>query len=281
MHGNSFDEMVEKDVSWTTLISDLATHECYYEALYLFRRMIVDESEVQPNVVTVVSVMSACCNLGSLNHSKCLPAFLERAGLVRLDVSIGNSLIDAYAKCGRIDYAAEVFNDMQNSHRDIYSWTAIISGLAMHGRGTDATTMFSQMNLVSGMIPDAITFIAVLSACAHSGLVEEGLCIFESMKAEYGIDPELKHYGCMVDLLGRAGLLECAYGFVKMMPMEPSLAILVSLLSACRLHHNVELGEELLKKIELLGLVVELLCFYPICMRMRINGTKSLTLGRR
>ncbi|OVA01689.1 Pentatricopeptide repeat [Macleaya cordata] len=247
-----FDEMTERDVvSWTTLISGFLGQGFYEECLLVFTEMMGDEFSVQPNVATVVSVMAACANLGSLDHTWSLHSYLEKSGWVEVDVSVRNSLIDAYSKCGSINCAGQIFHEIQFHRRDTCSWTAIIAGLAMHGFGKEAILFFSQMKRVELVPPDSITFIAVLSACAHAGLVDEGVQIFESMETEYGILPELKHYGCMVDLFGRAGLLEYAYNFMEKMPMEPNLAILGSLLSACRVHDNVKLGEAVLKKIEL------------------------------
>ncbi|KAF5179636.1 Pentatricopeptide repeat-containing protein [Thalictrum thalictroides] len=245
-----FDEMIERDVvSWTTLISGLVTQGYYAEGLLVFRRMKDDELSIQPNVATMVSVMSACAHLGSLDHARELHASLEKMGWVEGYVSIRNSLIDAYSKCGSISCASRIFHEMHSYQRDTYSWTAMIAGLAMHGRGAEAITWFLQMKQAVGVVPDAVTFIAVLSACAHAGLVDEGIEIFESMEMDYGLVPELQHYGCLVDLFGRAGLLEYAYDFLETMPMEPNLAILGSLLSACRVHNNVNLGEILLEKI--------------------------------
>ncbi|KAK6127465.1 hypothetical protein DH2020_038782 [Rehmannia glutinosa] len=120
----------------------------------------------------------------------------------------------------------------------------------MHGRGMDALNTFSQMEQEHELLPDSVTFVAILSACAHSGLVEEGLSIFESMIEKYRLKPDLRHYGCIVDLLGRAGMVERAYNIVENMPMEPNLAILGSLLNGCRLHNNLELGKAVLRKIE-------------------------------
>lgn len=246
-----FDEMTERDVvSWTTLISGYLGQGFYEECLLLLNIMMVNELNVQPNVATVVSVMAASANLGSLDHTRCLHSYLEKTGLVETDVSVRNSLIDAYSKCGSIPCALQNFHEIKFHKRDTCSWTAMISGLAMHGFGNEAIEFFSHMKGVELAKPDTVTFVAVLSACAHAGLVDEGVQIFELMKMDYGILPELKHYGCMVDLLGRAGLLDHAFNFMEKMPMEPNLAILGSLLSACRVHDNVKLGEAVLKKIE-------------------------------
>lgn len=247
-----FDEMTEKDVvTWTTLISGHVAQGCYTEALNTFCEFMssVDESNTRPNVATIVSVLSACGNLGSLDHTKSFHALLQKGGWIEMDISIGNSLIDAYAKCGSLNSCAKVFNDIGDDQKDLYSWTAIILGLAVHGQGTEARTLFCDMVRIHGVIPDAITFIAVLSACAHSGMVQEGLYIFELMKSRYGIEPNRKHYGCIIDLLGKAGMLEKAYQIVQTMPTKPNLAILGSLLSACRIHKNIDLGETVLRKI--------------------------------
>ncbi|XP_042503190.1 pentatricopeptide repeat-containing protein At4g21065-like [Macadamia integrifolia] len=246
-----FDQMNERDVvSWTTFISGLVTHGFCIESLLVFSRMMATALDARPNVATMVSVMSACANLGSVDHTRCLHSYLEKAGWIEVEVSVRNALLDAYAKCGSMDCATQVFREMHGIQKDLYSWTTMIAGLAMHGHGIDAINLFLQMKQEGGIIPDAITFVAVLSACAHAGLVNEGLQIFESMEEEFGIVPEQKHYGCMVDLLGRAGLLQYAYEFVDRLPIEPNLAILGSLLSACRIHNNLELAETVLKKIE-------------------------------
>ncbi|KAL2246690.1 UNVERIFIED_CONTAM: Pentatricopeptide repeat-containing protein, chloroplastic/mitochondrial [Sesamum indicum] len=248
-----FNEMPEKDiVSWTSLISGLVSQCSYCDALYLFKTLLSDDCQPQPNVVTVVSTMSACASLGSMDLTKCFHALLDKAGWLEFDVSVVNSLIDAYAKCGDLCCARKVFEDIENSKRDLYSWTAIISGYTMHGRGRHALNMFTQMELLCRLVPDEVTFVAVLSACAHSGLVEEGLYIFELMSTKYGIQPDLRHYGCIVDILARAGMVYRAYNIVENMPMEPNLAVLGSLLSGCRLHNNLEFGEAVLRKIELL-----------------------------
>ncbi|KAF9592462.1 hypothetical protein IFM89_014952 [Coptis chinensis] len=248
--GKLFEEIIERDVvSWTTLISGLVSQGFYAEGLLVFNEMMVDEYCVRPNAVTMMEVMLACANLGSLDHARGFHAFLEKMGWTEAEVSIRNSLIDAYSKCGSIGCASGIFHETQCSLKDAYSWTAVIAGLAMNGCGTEAVKWFYQMKLVAGVVPDAVTFIAVLSACAHAGLLDEGVKIFESMEVEYGIVPEIQHYGCMVDLFGRVGFLERAYSFVEIMPMEPNLATLGSLLSACRVHNNVELGEVVLEKI--------------------------------
>ncbi|KAL8550175.1 hypothetical protein ACS0TY_008849 [Phlomoides rotata] len=248
-----FDEMPEKDVvTWTSLISGLVSQSNYREALQVFKELVADDSQPHPNAVTIVSTMSACGGLGSMDVTKTFHAFLQKAGWLELDVSIANSLIDAYAKCGDLHYVIAVFEDIQNGKKDSYSWTAIISAYGMHGRGQDALKMFSQMEQVHKLVPDAVTFVAILSACAHSGFVEEGLSIFESMSGKYKIQPDRRHYGCIVDLLGRAGMIERAYRVIESMTMEPNLNVLGSLLSSCRLHNELEIAKAVLRKTGLL-----------------------------
>ncbi|XP_042016831.1 putative pentatricopeptide repeat-containing protein At3g28640 isoform X1 [Salvia splendens] len=250
---NVFDEMSNKDViTWTSLISGLVAHSNYMEALRVFKDLMADDSQPHPNVVTTISAMSACGGLGYANLTKCFHALLEKAGWIETDVSISNSLIDAYAKCGDLSNATRVLDEIQNVKKDLYSWTAVITAYGMHGRGLDALCVFSQMDPLHGLAPDAVTLVAILSACAHSGLLDQGLCIFELMWRRYKIKPDLRHYGCIVDLLGRAGMIKQAYSVVESMPMEPNLAVLGSLLSSCRLHNELEFGEAVLRKIELL-----------------------------
>lgn len=242
-----FDEMPVRDVVvWTAMISGLCSNGLYRNALEVFIEMRGSDASVDPNVATMVSTMSACANLGSLEHAKCLHAYAEKVGVER-NAFVRNSLIDLYAKCGGIILATQVFNKM--NERDLLSWTAMISGLASHGFGKEALKLFSNM-IKEGTSPDSTTFIAVLSACSHTGLVDEAITIFGSMEKVYNVAPEIKHYGCMVDLLSRAGLLSHAYEFIANMPFEPNLAILGALLSACRVHKNLEIGELVVKKIE-------------------------------
>ncbi|KAH0455698.1 hypothetical protein IEQ34_015730 [Dendrobium chrysotoxum] len=242
-----FDEMPNRDVvTWTSVISNLSRQGCHEQALAVFNKMRDDDSVIRPNTATMVSAMSACSSLGSLNHTKNLHACLVKTGFED-HVFARNSLIDAYAKSGSIACAHQVFDGMRE--RDLQSWTTMIMGLALNGHGQDAIFLFSQM-LRYGLLPDSTTFIAVLSACSHAGLVDEGIEIFESMEGDFGISPELMHYGCMVDLFSRAGHLYRSYEFISSMPMEPNLEIWGSLLSACSVHGDLELGELISRRID-------------------------------
>lgn len=233
-----FEEMPERNVvSWNSLISGLVQQGEFKEALAMFRQM--QENCFKPDDVTLVGVLNSCANLGALELGKWVHVYIDR-NQIKADSFIGNALVDMYAKCGSIDQALEVFSGMKC--RDVYSYTAMIAGFAMHGQGERALSLFAEMSRV-GIKPDEVTFIGVLSACNHAGLVDEGHRHFEDMSRVYDLHPQLEHYGCMVDLLGRAGLLEEAVEFVRSMPIQPDSFIWGALLGACRIHGKVQLGE--------------------------------------
>jgi pentatricopeptide repeat protein len=151
-----------------------------------------------------------------------------------------------YAKCGNIDKSQYLFDQMQQP--DIIAWTAIIAAYSMHGYGNDALKLFEQMQQ-SGMNPNHVTLVCVLSACGHAGLVDEGIQYFHSMKESYHLTPEMEHYCCMVDLLGRAGHLGEAEEFINRMPIKPDATVWGCLLASCRIHNNIELGERVAEHI--------------------------------
>ncbi|XP_058081413.1 pentatricopeptide repeat-containing protein ELI1, chloroplastic [Magnolia sinica] len=233
-----FDTMGVRDVvCWNVMIDGYAQHGWPGESLDLFRQMLA--AKTRPNEVTMLSVLSACAQLGALELGKWVHSYMEING-IQFNVQVGTALIDMYCKCGSLDDACSVFDKIVN--KDIVAWNSMIVGYAMHGHSQEALEQFSQLCCL-GLRPTDITFIGVLNACSHAGLVEEGRQFFRSMKDEYGIEPKIEHYGCMVDLLGRAGLLEEAYELVKSMPIEPDLVLWGSLLGACKLHKNMNLGE--------------------------------------
>nr|DAD31783.1 TPA_asm: hypothetical protein HUJ06_010634 [Nelumbo nucifera] len=239
-----FNSMPKKNVvSWNSMILGLTQQGEFKEALLVFRSMQRDGAE--PDDVTLVGVLNSCANLGVLELGKWVHAYVDRKG-IRADGFIGNALVDMYAKCGSIDQAFGVFKNMQ--HRDVYSYTSMIAGLAMHGEGERALDLFSEMSRV-GMKPDEVTFIGILTACSHVGLVEEGRQYFEDMSRVYKLKPQIEHYGCMVDLLGRAGFISEAEEFIRKMPIEPDAFVWGALLGACRIHGKVELGERIMKKL--------------------------------
>lgn len=224
-------------VPWNAIISGCVQAKHSKEALALFHEMQI--SEIEPDKVTMVNCLSACSQLGALDVGIWIHHYIERHNL-SLDVALGTALVDMYAKCGNIARALQVFEEIPE--RNCLTWTAIICGLALHGNACDAISYFSEMIHI-GLMPDEITFLGVLSACCHGGLVEEGRKYFSQMSSKFNISPKLKHYSCLVDLLGRAGRLEEAEELIKNMPMVADAAVWGALFFACRVHGNVLIGE--------------------------------------
>ncbi|XP_057827674.2 pentatricopeptide repeat-containing protein At4g21065 [Cryptomeria japonica] len=243
-----FEKMPEREVvSWNAMIAGYAQDGKCEEALEVF--CLMQRADMKPNSFTFGSILSACASLVNLEKGKWIHTFILKIGF-ESDVFVGSALVDMYAKCGSIDDAYDVFNKM--SERNLVSWTVMIAGYAQHGYVEEVLKLFSQMQRV-GMKPDHIIFLGVLSSCSRAGLVNEGRHYFNSMSQEYGVTPRLEHYACIVDLLGRAGLLEEAEDFIKKMPLEPNISVWQSLLGACRIHGNMELGKyaaECLLKLE-------------------------------
>ncbi|GKU92942.1 hypothetical protein SLEP1_g6595 [Rubroshorea leprosula] len=240
-----FDEMSERDlVSWSSMIASFANNGFGYEALDLFQKMQL-LGEVKPDEVTMLSVISAVSSLGALELGRWVDAFIYRSGF-DLTVSLGTALIDMYSRCGSINDSTRVFDKMPV--RNVLTWTALITGLAVHGRGREALGVFLEMKN-SGLQPDHMTFSGVLVGCSHSGLVDEGWQIFNSIKNEFGLEPMIEHYGCVVDLLCRAGLLNKAFEFVERMPIKPNSVIWRVLLGACVNDSNPELAEKVKERI--------------------------------
>ncbi|KAK2649884.1 hypothetical protein Ddye_017373 [Dipteronia dyeriana] len=243
-----FDEMNLKDtITYNAIISGCLQNGYAQEVLHIFQEMQL--SGIEPDSATMVSVLPICSHLASPQHGACGHGFSIARGFVA-DTSICNALIDMYSKCGKIDIARKVFDGMDR--RDIVSWNAMIDGYGIHGLGKEALLLFNKMKGV-GLEPNAVTFICLLSSCSHSGLVTEGKQLFNYMIQGLIIVPNMDHYICMVDLLGRSGLLDEACKFIDEMPFEPDVHVWGALLAACRIYKNVKLGEEVLKKIQMLG----------------------------
>lgn len=238
-----FDEIPKNPVTWTAMIGGYARSGQSADAVGLFRKMQI--AGVCPDVVTMVSVLPACTDLGALELGKWIESYVEKERIPKT-VELSNALIDMFAKCGDVDKALGLFRSM--GKRTIVSWTSVIVGLAMHGRGLEAVSLFEEMKQ-SGIVPEDIAFIGLLSACSHSGLVERGREYFSEMTNQFGIVPKIEHYGCMVDLLSRAGLVNEAVEFVGRMPMEPNPIIWRTLISACRVHGELKLGESISKQL--------------------------------
>ncbi|KAI3880398.1 hypothetical protein MKX03_020879 [Papaver bracteatum] len=240
-----FDKMPEKDViSWSCMISGYAQNGHGRDALGLFKEMVESKNCIRPNEVTLVSVLSVCGNLAALDQGKWVHVYIERNGM-RLSDNLGASLVDMYAKCGCVGTAVEIFWKLVQ--KNVSTWNALITGFAVNGAAQHALKLFEEMLRLKAK-PDSITFLGVLMACCHGGLVEEGLRHFRSMSKDYGIQPEIKHYGCVVDLLGRAGLLDEAQQMVRSMPMKPDVMVLGALLGACRIHGNAAIADALRKE---------------------------------
>lgn len=235
-----FDDMPERDVfTWSTMIAGYAQTNQPRMALELFYKMV--DGGIKPNEVTMVSVLSAISTLGTLQEGRWAHEYICYAS-IPLNDNLRAALIDMYAKCGSINSALQFFNQIQDKTFSVSPWNAIICGLASHGHASMCLEVFSDMQRYN-IKPNPITFIGVLSACCHAGLVEPGRRIFRIMKSAYDVEPDIKHYGCMVDLLGRAGLLEEAEEMIRSMPMKADIVIWGTLLAACRTHGNVNIGE--------------------------------------
>ncbi|KAI3784588.1 hypothetical protein L1987_43690 [Smallanthus sonchifolius] len=237
-----FDEMPEPDViSWNTLLGAYLNNGMFDDVILLFETMKAEKT-VLPDYLTVTTALSACAGLGSLEKGREIHVYALDLGLTS-STHVVTSLIDMYAKCGCIESFLYVF--YKSKARDVFCWNALISGLALHGYGVAALKVFDEM--LQRTKPDDITFIALLSACSHSGLIKEGQTLFESMETDYGVTRRMEHYGCIVDLLGRAGLLESAYTIVDTMPFRPGRSVLGALLSACVNYRDLEIGEKVVK----------------------------------
>jgi pentatricopeptide repeat protein len=233
-----FQRMPERNaVSWTIMIAGCVHSGHFDMTLELFLQMQL--TGVRSDWGTFASVLSGCANMGALQKGKEVHENIVRSG-IQFDVFVGSALVDMYAKCGRIDEACKVFDEMPR--KDVVSWSAMVLGFAMHGHAKEALQLFEQMQHL-GMEPNHVTFIGILSACCHADLVDKGLKYFDYMSRVYHITPEIDHYCCMVDLLGRAGCLDEAEDFINRMPIKPNIAIWGSLLASCRKHFNIELGE--------------------------------------
>ncbi|XP_074589648.1 pentatricopeptide repeat-containing protein At5g15300 [Curcuma longa] len=236
-----FDQVPVKDVvSWNAMIAGYVHCSEHRRALEVFEQMHL--AGEQPDEVTMLSLLSACADAGVMDVCRRIHgSLMEMCSRGGFSIRLSNALIDMYAKCGSIERAIEIFAGMRE--KDLSTWNSIIGGLAVHGHFRDSINLFENM-IGMKLRPDEITFVGVLVACSHGGMVEEGKRYFYLMQNKYGIEPNIKHYGCMVDLLGRAGLLEEAFEFIDHMKIEPNRIIWRALLGSCRIHGNVRLAEK-------------------------------------
>ncbi|XP_022133307.1 pentatricopeptide repeat-containing protein At4g13650 isoform X1 [Momordica charantia] len=227
----------KNNISWNSLVSGYAQSGYFEEALQVFVRMLRTEAEV--NMFTYGSAISAAASLANIKQGQQLHAMILKTGYDS-EMEASNSLITLYAKCGSISDAWREFNDM--SEKNVISWNAMITGYSQHGCGMEALHLFEEMKKC-GIMPNHVTFVGVLSACSHVGLVKEGLGYFESMSKVHGLVPKSEHYVNVVDLLGRTGLLNQAMEFIEEMPISADAMIWRTLLSSCVIHKNMEIGE--------------------------------------
>ncbi|XP_010458374.1 PREDICTED: putative pentatricopeptide repeat-containing protein At1g10330 isoform X1 [Camelina sativa] len=248
-----FQRMPVSDVvSWTTVINGFSKNGLHAKAVMLFGEMMIqNECEViTPNEATFVSVLSSCANLdrGGLHLGKQIHGYVTTREII-LTTTLGTALLDMYGKAGDLEMALTIFRQIRD--KKVCAWNAIISALASNGRPKKALHMFEMMKSMN-VHPNGITLLAVLTACARSRLVDLGIQLFSSICGEYKIIPTSEHYGCIVDLIGRAGLLVDAANFIKNLPFEPDASVLGALLGACKIHENAELGKKVGK--QLIGL---------------------------
>ncbi|XP_022774177.1 pentatricopeptide repeat-containing protein At3g26782, mitochondrial-like [Durio zibethinus] len=232
-----FDGFKYKDlVCWASMIDAYAHADLPLKALHLFNQMRLQC--LLPDSIILLAVIRACSILASLNQARILHGVIVRCFL-ESQLVLDTAVLDLYVKCGSLAYARTVFDKMKE--KNIISWSTMIRGYGMHGHGRVALHLFDQMKAL--IKPDHVTFVSVLSACSHAGLIAEGWECFNSMIRDFGVTPISEHYACMVDLLGRAGQLNQAWLFIQRMPLRPDAAVWGALLGACRIHLNVKLAE--------------------------------------
>ncbi|XP_038986490.1 pentatricopeptide repeat-containing protein At3g29230-like, partial [Phoenix dactylifera] len=239
-----FEAMPERNlVSWTAMITGFSQCGRAQEALALFHEM--EREGLEPDAAAMVGVISAAAQLGRAELANWVASYVNYRKIERNE-RVLTALVDMHAKCGNVDEASSLFDEI--SSPDAYAYTALINGLASHGHGRKALEIFQRMQ-VEAIEPDPITFVGVLSACSHAGLVDEGLFFWESMVRDFGMERGPDHYACVVDMLGRAGRLEEAHEMVKRMPMGPHAGSLGALLAACRTYSNVDIAENVAEEL--------------------------------
>lgn len=233
-----FHRMVVRDgFSWNAMIAGHTQHGFHEEALILFKQM--QEEGVKPDIVTFPCILKACASLAALEYGKQVHRHISESAF-EVDVFVNCALVGMYAKCGSIEDAHQVFNDMRE--RNVVSWNAIIAGFAQHGFGKEALELLRHMQ-EEGIKPDAATFLSILAACSHSALVNEGCHHFNTINQIHNLTPARDHHACMVDILSRVGHLDEAMDFINKLPIQPDFGMWMTLLSACRNHGNAELGK--------------------------------------
>uniref|UniRef100_A0ACD5WA70 Uncharacterized protein n=5 Tax=Avena sativa TaxID=4498 RepID=A0ACD5WA70_AVESA len=275
-----FDAPCRDLISWNALLAGYARCRDFAAVVELFNGMLA--SCVRPDKVTAVTLISAAINKGGLNPGKSVHGRVVKEHGTQ-DAFLASALVDMYCKCGNVNLAYAVFN--KSLDKDVTLWTAMISGLAFHGHGTKALDLFWDMQK-EGVAPNGVTLVAVLSACNHAGLLDEGCKIFDTMKQSFNIEPGIEHFGCMVDLLARSGRLPDAVRLVRSMPMKPSRSIWGSILSASSACQNTEVAEIASQELLCLepseeGGYVLLSNLYAAGGHWNYSGKVRETMGRR
>uniref|UniRef100_A0A7N0T6R1 Pentatricopeptide repeat-containing protein n=1 Tax=Kalanchoe fedtschenkoi TaxID=63787 RepID=A0A7N0T6R1_KALFE len=228
-------------ITWNSIIIGFVQGGKAKEALDLFHEMQSGDNDsdvVRPDNITFANVITACATVGAIDHGRWVHTYLKKSDVL-CDCVIQTALVDMYGKCGCLDTAVEVFRNM--CKKDIFAWTAMISVFALHGRSEEAFDLFDEM-ISLGVKPNQVTFVALLSACAHSGLIDKGRLYFHAMSPVYSLEPQAQHYACMVDMLSRSGKFEEVQVLIKGMPMPPDAFVLGAILGGCQMHRNVKLG---------------------------------------
>ncbi|XP_076953203.1 pentatricopeptide repeat-containing protein At5g66520-like [Bidens hawaiensis] len=241
-----FNKMPERNpASWNAMIATYVQSNCFHEAFQLFDQMQRSD-KFKLDKFVAASMLSACTGLGALKQGEWIHDNIKKSK-IEIDTKLATSVIDMYCKCGSLEKAFETFNKLET--KGISTWNCMIGGFAMHGKGEEAVEVFKKMETESNVSPDYITFVNLLTACAHSGLVKQGQHYFKHMAKVYNIAPRMEHYGCMVDLLGRTGMLTEAMKVINEMPMDPDARVMGALAGACRIHGDLDLGEKIGKKV--------------------------------
>ncbi|KAJ9568265.1 hypothetical protein OSB04_004231 [Centaurea solstitialis] len=276
-----FDVMPQKTtVGWNSIIAGYALHGYSEEALDLYYEM--QDSGVKMDHFTFSMIVRVCTRLGSLEHAKQAHAGLVRNGF-GMDIVANTALVDFYSKWGRIEDARNLFEKMP--HKNVISWNALIAGYGNHGQGIEALALFNRM-INENMTPNHVTFLAILSACSYSGLSDQGWEIFEAMGTDFNVKPRAMHYACMIELLGHEGLLDEAFALIRDAPFKPTVNMWAALLTACRVHKNLELGKFAAEKIygmepEKLSNYVVLLNIYNSCGKREEAASVFQTLKKK
>nr|XP_043614438.1 pentatricopeptide repeat-containing protein At1g34160 [Erigeron canadensis] len=244
-----FDEMSVRDVTcWNAIIAGLAQGNRPQEALELFKRM--RGVGFEPNEVTVLGALSACAQLGTVQEGENVYEYIKSRKL-DMNEQVCNVVIDMFGKCGYVGMAYRVFNDMR-CKKTLVTWNTMIMVLGMNGEGVEALQVFDSMSQ-EGFSPDNVSYLAALCACNHAGMVDDGVKLFETMLKDGSVIPNIKHYGTMVDLLGRSGRLKEAYDIINSIPITPDVVLWQTLLGACKTYRNVEMAEKASRKLVEMG----------------------------